>query len=46
MKEILYVTAIYTGTLIGAGFATGKEIQEFFKTPLRLQEMAYQKMEI
>ena len=34
MKEILYVTAIYTGTLIGAGFATGKEIQEFFRNPL------------
>jgi uncharacterized membrane protein YkvI len=36
LKEILYVTAIYTGTLIGAGFATGKEIQEFFKTPLSI----------
>ncbi len=34
MKEILYVTAIYTGTLVGAGFATGKEIQEFFANPL------------
>ncbi len=36
MKEILYVTAVYTGTLIGAGFATGKEVQEFFKTPISI----------
>lgn len=34
MKEILYITAIYTGTIIGAGFATGKEIQQFFSNPL------------
>lgn len=33
MKEIIYITAIYTGTLIGAGFATGKEIQQFFTNP-------------
>ena len=33
LKEIIYITAIYTGTLIGAGFATGKEIQQFFTNP-------------
>lgn len=33
MKEIIYITAIYTGTIIGAGFATGKEIQQFFANP-------------
>lgn len=33
MKEIIYITAIYTGTIIGAGFATGKEIQLFFSNP-------------
>ena len=33
MKEIIYITAVYTGTIIGAGFATGKEIQQFFNNP-------------
>ncbi|WP_078547904.1 YkvI family membrane protein [Litchfieldia alkalitelluris] len=29
-KEILQVAAVYVGTVVGAGFATGREIVEFF----------------
>lgn len=31
-KYILKIAFIYTGTILGAGFATGKELLSFFWT--------------